>query len=442
MFKTINPLIKRFVGIALCFVLLTISSPASAFASTTFNLNRSVSGWIPYWDQAQALSVVQNNLDTFNEMTPFWYDVTSTGTLTALTNSENSTLISFAQTNGRTLTPLISNEYNGTTVSTIINSPAVVQSHITNIVNKVVSMGYSGIEIDYENISSTDHSAFTSFVQNLGTQLHANGKTLMLCVPAKTISTSYTAYDYVALGQAVDKMRIMAYDYSWSGSIAGSIAPYSWVNNVLLYAITAIPPSKIELGVPDYGYDWVGTSGKGVTYSQAINTANTYGAQITDDAQNGPHYSYTVNGISHTVWFEDSTSVNTLLDLVNKYNINGISIWRLGGEDSNIYPAIRTKFALAVTTPSPAPVVDLTSPTVSLSYTIDKKGSTMKASAQDNVGVTKVQFYYDSKLVGTDTSSPYSVYYQVKKTNQTHTMSAIAYDAAGNSSTSQVSVRY
>jgi hypothetical protein len=51
--------------------------------------------------------------------------------------------------------------------------------------------------------------------------------------------------------------------------------------------------------------------------------------------------------------------------------------------------------------------------------------------------VTKVEFYIDNALVGTSTTSPYSVTYNsANLVNGTHSLVAKAYDAAGNIGTS------
>jgi hypothetical protein len=85
---------------------------------------------------------------------------------------------------------------------------------------------------------------------------------------------------------------------------------------------------------------------------------------------------------------------------------------------------------------------DITPPTISL--TAPANGSTVSgtinlaATASDNVGVTKVEFYRDTTtLVGTSMSSPYSVSDNTASvSNGTHSYSAKAYDAAGNSTMS------
>jgi hypothetical protein len=62
--------------------------------------------------------------------------------------------------------------------------------------------------------------------------------------------------------------------------------------------------------------------------------------------------------------------------------------------------------------------------------------TTISASASDNVGVTKVEFLADGVVVGTDTSSPYSVTWNSSTAGATATLTAKAYDAAGNTKTS------
>jgi len=59
------------------------------------------------------------------------------------------------------------------------------------------------------------------------------------------------------------------------------------------------------------------------------------------------------------------------------------------------------------------------------------------ASASDNVGVTKVEFYLDGALQSTDTASPYAWSWNTTTaSNASHTLTSKAYDAAGNSSSS------
>jgi len=80
---------------------------------------------------------------------------------------------------------------------------------------------------------------------------------------------------------------------------------------------------------------------------------------------------------------------------------------------------------------------DTTAPTVSASESGASGTITLSATASDNVGVTKVEFYVDGALKGTDTTSAYSMTLDsTLLANGSHTLSAKAYDAAGNVATS------
>ncbi len=87
-------------------------------------------------------------------------------------------------------------------------------------------------------------------------------------------------------------------------------------------------------------------------------------------------------------------------------------------------------------------VADTTPPTVSISApatgTVTGSAVTVSATAADNVGVVGVQFKLDGVNLGTeDTTAPYSIVWNsVGATNGTHPLTAVARDAAGNSTTS------
>ena len=304
---------------------------------------RSVGGWIPYWLQDEAFAVIQRNPDLFTTLSPFWYELTSEGDLSVFPNGEDTKIISFAKNHGITLIPLIANSYNSQPVSTVINDPVLRQKHIQTIVNKVSQMGYDGIEIDYENLLVTDKEVFVLFLRELKAALSGINKKVVATLTAKTNPTGdvsgATAHDYYGIGQVVDTVRIMTYDYSWT--TPGPIAPADWVKQVFTYAVTVIPREKLEAGLPTYGYNW-GTRRTGASYQDAINIAKTYNVQIIEDRQNGPHFNYTDNnGTPHEVWFTNALNFKTFLEIVKQLNLGGVSLWHPGNDDPAIYDVIR-----------------------------------------------------------------------------------------------------
>ncbi|MBI3345599.1 MAG: CehA/McbA family metallohydrolase [Burkholderiales bacterium] len=80
---------------------------------------------------------------------------------------------------------------------------------------------------------------------------------------------------------------------------------------------------------------------------------------------------------------------------------------------------------------------DTTPPTVSVSETGNSGNITLSATASDNVGVTKVEFWVDGALKGTDTTAPYSMTLDSRTLpNGSHSVVAKAFDAGANSASS------
>lgn len=101
----------------------------------------------------------------------------------------------------------------------------------------------------------------------------------------------------------------------------------------------------------------------------------------------------------------------------------------------------------ATPTPTPTMVPDTTPPVVTIKSPTNgsrvSRGNTytIRATANDNVKVLKVEFYVNSILLSTDASSPYTASWRVPNTrNVTYTISAKAYDTSGNTSSSSITV--
>jgi chitinase len=79
---------------------------------------------------------------------------------------------------------------------------------------------------------------------------------------------------------------------------------------------------------------------------------------------------------------------------------------------------------------------DTTPPTVTLvlpSSPIARRSAvTLSATASDNVGVVKVEFYVNGSLQCSDAASPYTCVWRVPAANKSYILQAKAYDAAGN----------
>ena len=235
--------------------------------------------------------------------------------------------------------PLIANkDFSRGIVHKILSDPEVREKAVNQIVEMVLSRGYDGVNIDFENIPPEDRENLTLFMKLLHEKLHPLGKLVTIDVPAKTQPT-YSgwsgAYDYKALANYSDLVIIMIYDYHWAGGSPGPISPLDWFNDVLDYALQTIPREKIVAGIPFYGYDWPeGGRGRGVTYAMAIRIANESKAYVHFDSEKGEAYfTYYKDNIKHYVWFQIAKSTELRVKAALSKGIDKVAAWRIGQED-------------------------------------------------------------------------------------------------------------
>lgn len=115
-----------------------------------------------------------------------------------------------------------------------------------------------------------------------------------------------------------------------------AVAPINNVRRVVEYALTRIPREKINLGIPNYGYDWPLPFVSGVTAATTIGNieavtiaaANNVPIQFDETAMS-PFFTYSANGIQHEVWFEDVRSMQAKFDLVTEYQLHGMGYWQI-----------------------------------------------------------------------------------------------------------------
>ncbi|MCM1045657.1 MAG: glycosyl hydrolase family 18 protein [Candidatus Gastranaerophilales bacterium] len=117
-----------------------------------------------------------------------------------------------------------------------------------------------------------------------------------------------------------------------------AVAPINQVRRVVEYALTEIPAEKINLGIPNYGYDWPLPYERGLTRAttignvQAVRIAVEQGAAIGfDELSMSPFFTYAdrESGVLHEVWFEDVRSLQAKFDLIREYGLRGCGYWQI-----------------------------------------------------------------------------------------------------------------
>ncbi|MFN2479376.1 MAG: glycosyl hydrolase family 18 protein [Pseudonocardiaceae bacterium] len=317
---------------------------------------------LPYWNLSAGQTVLAANRGTFNEVSPWIYGITNNGQIVSQVPpgraAETAAGMAQLRTLGIPLVPSIANRTNGLwayePVANMLHNPAAMTRHINDIVALVQRERYDGIDIDYEDLPAADRQVFTTFVTRLADALHDKNKILTIAVFAKTTDAGEdgrnAGQDYAAIGAAVDEVRLMAYDYNWSGSKPGPVAPLSWVRDVLTYAKTQIPAEKIVLGVAVSGYDWVdGGQGEVVTWIQCFGRARAFNATSQfDRLSQSPYFKYTdAEGHQHEVWYENAESTATKLEAAKAAGIHGVFLWMISSEDDRTWATLHNILPVA-----------------------------------------------------------------------------------------------
>jgi spore germination protein YaaH len=271
---------------------------------------------------------------TLNGIVPDWFEIWSQG---QITGSADPGVMAYAAAHGLWTFALVQQNADPAVFQALLTHPAWAARARANLLRLVERYGFDGVNLDFEGIRPTDRSAFTRFVQRLSALFHAHGYYVTLSVPAETANepgNAWTgAYDYRALGRAADLVMPMAYDDHYAGGPPGSVAPATWVAAVARYAVSVIPPRKVVLGVPGYGYDWGGgATALALSYGQASALDNRYRRGLA-----GSHFAYTAGGVVHEVYFSDAQSFVAQSRVAVDYNLRGVVVWRLGIEDPAIW---------------------------------------------------------------------------------------------------------
>lgn len=286
-----------------------------------------------------------------NSIATFSYQVTSDGNLVLNGKTQQDTVQFVNSNNVRPLVlihNLVDGSFNGTLAHAFLSSNSTRKNIIDKLLLIMCQDQYSGVNVDIENINATDRGNYSSFIKELKEKLSAFGYLTTVSIPAKTSDMKDSkwsgGYDYNFIGQYADQVMLMTYDEHYFGGISGPIASAPWVENVLKYASIQIPSRKLLLGIACYGYDWSSEKSKVVTFKGVESVlSNNIVVPQWDEKAKSPFYEYTTNGVLHTVWYENTESIGYKLDLVHKYNLGGVGIWKLGFDNDNFWSAIQSK---------------------------------------------------------------------------------------------------
>lgn len=236
------------------------------------------------------------------------------------------------------------NHWDGPAVRRLLSNQTAQQKLIHDLISITKKYGYSGINIDFEELNLQNSVGFNAFMKNLYNQFHAE-KLLV----SQDISPENDDYKPEILQKYNDYIVLMAYDQHTEQSNAGDISHQEWVEEKLDDICNKIYANKVILALACYGYDWPDNSiGKPVTYEEAMTSAVNYKSKIHyNPVSANLNYSYNDgSGIRHEVYFTDAATYFNLIRKADDWDIAGIALWRLASEDKRIWSFISDNLSL------------------------------------------------------------------------------------------------
>lgn len=308
-------------------------------AQTTISVSGYAYPFISPW-------VLEQTLPFLSELPIFSYGFTGEGELLPPAYGDDEWMIAEVLRFGTqpilTLTPFgRDGNFNNRLISSVVNSQEYTDNLIQNLLTLMEQKGYQGVDIDFEYILAQDRDAFTGFVRQVAETMRANGYHTSVALAPKTSADQrgllYEGKDYRALGEAADHVLLMTYEWGYTYGPPMAVAPINQVRRVVEYALTEIPADKIDLGIPNYGYDWPLPYERGVTKAttignvQAVRIAVEQGAEIRfNELAESPYFNYVSDdGVEHEVWFEDVRSMQAKFNLIREYDLRGCGYWQI-----------------------------------------------------------------------------------------------------------------
>ncbi len=288
------------------------------------------------WD-LQSYYSLRDNIDRLSMVIPEWLFLPDAGD-TVVASIENRAL-DLMREKKVPVVAMVSNFYpdqwNGANVHRILHSPEQRKSFIASILRTLQRYGFAGINVDFEGLSEESDEYLVQFMKELHAELHPAGYQVSI-----DVAPFNSDYNLARLNDVCDFIIVMAYDEHYAESVPGPVADQQWFRSVLSDITAKVPPRKIIVGLPAYGYDWPkNDSGATVSYYEALTTAKESDTTVTFDTTGyNLRCEYDDDeDVPHSIYFVDAATTFNQLQAITEEGAAGAALWRLGSEDPRMW---------------------------------------------------------------------------------------------------------
>jgi len=335
-----------------------------------------VIGFLPFWLLERADKDYEKYI---NILTYFSLTLESDGTILKLVNPQeeepgwttlkSSRLQERLKKKENLKLSLLLHNSNEEEINALISKP---QEHAQNLINDILPLmekyNFTNLNLDIESFKKASSSAqtqYTTFLREVKKGLTINnlGTLTVEITPISLVKPRLTNVEEI--GQIADYLVLMAYDFHYIYSFstgppaplggAGKTREYD-IETALEEVLRVVPPEKVILGVPLYGYEWETLSdrpgsptipGSGAVASnrraKELLASCDNCLQGFDEQAKQPYIIFPDNeeNFFHQIYYENEKSLKEKLKLAKEKKLGGIALWALGYEGKEILKPLK-----------------------------------------------------------------------------------------------------
>lgn len=339
---------------------------ASSLNNSNNNLkNKEIIGFLPSWIVSQNTKV---NISELSQLIYFGFGVNKNGNIVRygednlpvlewhyFTSAQFQDLKNKAKKSG-TKVLIAFKMFHNEDLDNLISNVSSTNFFIKNTLDLLRKYDLDGINLDIEYFTDSDFPTskyLNIFLDKVAKALKANNPQYLISVDVNaTVILNDKAYDMVKIGEIVDRVILMAYDYSIATSLrAGPVAPINApvnahsISESINSVIGRVPLEKLILGIPLYGYEWqtlntnhkstaIFGSGALATYKRVMDLIANRNDVVKhwDEEAESPWLTYTQSAAVKQIYYENERSLRAKVKFVNSKNLGGVALWALGYE--------------------------------------------------------------------------------------------------------------
>lgn len=351
------------------------TTPKISVKTSIFPNKKEIIGFLPSWMIEKQIKI---DFKKLTQIIYFGLGVNETGELMLFNNDKRSlfewtyfnsdyftNLRRDASKNGVKILVSVKN-FENEDIDNLISNQTSVNRLLKQLKSLIEQYNLNGINFDFEYFTDSNFPTakyLNKFLETAVYELKKENPKLVISFDVNAVVVlKDSAYDMVKIGEVVDQIIVMGYDYHRVNSTrAGPVAPLYGGNNEHSISQSVqslkgrVPFEKIILAIPFYGYEWqtVNTQYKSPTVSNtgALATLKRVNELIEnrddvkinwDEKAKSPWLIYKQSGAIKQIYYEDAKSISAKYKYVKNNNLAGLAVWTLGyeGDYSEIWDVL------------------------------------------------------------------------------------------------------